>query len=196
MNGEFDALTKFDGADPGHLVGTDPITREDLERLKNQNLSPPTELLTGVIAYCDGSVDVVGNPSGAEAAYGYVIAGHVGSVNGHAWKRIASGWGLVPKEHGTTSNVGEYFAVISALEALAASGYIMVRTEIRSDSQLVIRQINGEYAVNKPHLRKLWQKVQDLKAGFPRVTFQWIPREQNKYADELASRAWKERREG
>lgn len=188
MSGDFDGLLGFDGKT---LVADDPITKEDLDRLKTYQPAPTTFVLTGLLIHCDGSVNTRGNPSGVEAAYGYVIYGHVGSVDGHGWVKIAEGWGTVPKEHGTTTNVGEYYAVVMALEKVAELGYGGVRAELRSDSQLIINQVNGRYAITKPHLLKLWQKIADLKAVVSRVKFVWVPREQNAYADELAGRAWK-----
>jgi len=191
VNGGFDRLLKMNGtAEPE----TKPAVREDLERSAKAGTPMPQVYLTGLLAHCDGSVDVRGNPSGAEAAYGFVLRGHVGSLDGHGWLTLAEGWGPVPKEHGTTTNVGEYWAVIAALEKVAELGYQDIQLEVRSDSQLIIRQINGEYAVTKPHLRALWQKVADLRTGFLKVKFVWVPREQNKYADELAGRTWKEKR--
>lgn len=87
-----------------------------------------------------------------------------------------------------SNNEAEYLAVIKALELA-----IPLQPEsvlVRSDSQLVIYQIAGAYRINFPHLAKLYSKVQNLVRQFPgKVEFAWVPREQNKQADALASKA-------
>ena len=87
-----------------------------------------------------------------------------------------------------TNNEAEYMAVIKALEmALPLQPESVI---VRSDSQLVICQINGVYRINHAHLAKLCSKAQSLVRKFPgKVDFTWIPREQNKQADALASKA-------
>ena len=59
-----------------------------------------------------------------------------------------------------TNNEAEYNAIIMALEENKENDI-----EIISDSQLVINQIKGEYKINKPHLKKLYDKVIELIAG-------------------------------
>jgi ribonuclease HI len=62
---------------------------------------------------------------------------------------------------------------------------------MRSDSELVIRQINGRYRVENASLKPLYQKVKQLQSQFADCTFTHIPREQNKEADSLANMALK-----
>jgi len=89
----------------------------------------------------------------------------------------------------TTNNQAEYRAIIAALEKTAQMG--ADRVDIRSDSQLVVRQLNGRYRVKKASLRPLYLEVHKLLSQFQGFTITYIPREQNKEADALANKALK-----
>jgi ribonuclease HI len=82
-----------------------------------------------------------------------------------------------------TNNVAEYSAVIKALETVHGMGEM--EAHIKSDSQLIVRQLNGEYKVRDPELRPLKRRVEDLCRGI-RVHFEHIPREHNEEADALS----------
>ena len=73
-----------------------------------------------------------------------------------------------------TNNQAEYEALISALE----SATTLQAEEIicHLDSQLVVRQVTGEYSVKNSELRKLWIRVQELTKKFKRVSFISVPR--------------------
>jgi len=86
-----------------------------------------------------------------------------------------------------TNNQAEYRAVIAALEEAARLGAGEV--EIRSDSELVVKQLKGHYRVKKATLRPLYQKVVQLAGLLEAFTITHIPREQNREADRLAHRA-------
>lgn len=86
-----------------------------------------------------------------------------------------------------TNNYAEYFAVIRALELARDQG--VQQLEVRSDSQLLIRQILGEYKVKNEGLKPLFTQVKSLERGFKACAWRHIPREQNKRADELANQA-------
>lgn len=92
----------------------------------------------------------------------------------------------------TTNNVAEYTAVIRALESLAtllgsaASG---ARVEARLDSQLVVRQMNGEYKVKHPNIVPLAARVKALASQFASLQFVHVYREDNTKADALANAA-------
>jgi ribonuclease H / adenosylcobalamin/alpha-ribazole phosphatase len=73
-----------------------------------------------------------------------------------------------------TSNVAEYRALIKSLEL--ARKYTSKEVLVYMDSELVIRQMNGEYKVKAVHLRELHLKVRKLEAQFEKVTYEWIPR--------------------
>ena len=92
----------------------------------------------------------------------------------------------------TTNNQAEYRALIAALEKAAALGASHV--DIRADSQLVVRQVEGSYRVKKASLRPLYLEACRLLAGFQGVTITAVPREQNREADALATAALKKRR--
>jgi ribonuclease HI len=86
-----------------------------------------------------------------------------------------------------TNNVAEYEALIRGLEEALALGAQEV--EARMDSELLAKQLSGEYRVKHPGLLPLYQKVLRLVASFRRVTFAHVPRQENKRADKLAKDA-------
>ena len=73
-----------------------------------------------------------------------------------------------------TNNQAEYEALISALESAAALQAEEVTCHL--DSQLVIRQITGEYRVKNPELQTLWRQVQELLKNFKKASFKSVPR--------------------
>lgn len=81
----------------------------------------------------------------------------------------------------TTNNVAEYTALIRALET--AMGLGADEVECLLDSELVVKQMNGEYRVKNAGLAPLYLKIWNLSRGFKRVTFRHIRREFNKEAD-------------
>lgn len=85
-----------------------------------------------------------------------------------------------------TNNIAEYTAVLRALEAAKEMGECEV--EIRSDSELLIMQMNGKYKVKAPHLKQLKRKIDSLGKEM-QVKFRWVPREQNEAADLLSKQA-------
>ncbi len=88
-----------------------------------------------------------------------------------------------------TNNVAEYRALILALsEALALSPKPLA-LEIRMDSELIVRQMNGQYKIKEPALKLLAADVLKLRNHFKNVTFRHVPREQNQEADKLVNEA-------
>lgn len=85
-----------------------------------------------------------------------------------------------------TNNQAEYHALLRALEE--ARKLAPERVEIRSDSQLLVRQMLGQYQVRDPRLRSLYEGALQACRGL-RVRFVHVPREENRQADALASRA-------
>lgn len=73
-----------------------------------------------------------------------------------------------------TNNQAEYEALISALERASALGSPEVKCYL--DSELVVRQLNGEYRTRKPELIASLQKAMALKTRFRKVSFFWVPR--------------------
>jgi ribonuclease HI len=75
----------------------------------------------------------------------------------------------------STNNVAEYMAVIHGLKWLTEITRGIIH--VRSDSELVIRQLSGTYAVRKPHLAELYHDVSMLSKRFTSVTYHSVPRE-------------------
>jgi len=84
-----------------------------------------------------------------------------------------------------TNNVSEYTALIIALENALADGYQDIR--ILADSELMVKQINGQYSVKDANLKVLFEKVIALLKQFKTKSIQHVPRELNKEADELSN---------
>ncbi len=90
----------------------------------------------------------------------------------------------------TTNNVAEYYALIMGLEqALILKADSIV---VHTDSQLLARQMAGEYKVRNRTLKSLVTWAKRLMAGLDHVKIKHIPRSQNKLADKLANQALKE----
>jgi ribonuclease HI len=86
-----------------------------------------------------------------------------------------------------TNNQAEYKALISALETAGTLGAKEV--EVFMDSELIVKQLKGEYKVKHPQLAPLFLKVYNLRAGFKKFSVRHIPREKNKEADKLVNEA-------
>jgi ribonuclease HI len=91
----------------------------------------------------------------------------------------------------TTNNVAEYLALLYALQEALQQGYAVVR--VKTDSELLARQINGQYTVRNPQLRLLHGLAVHLLQGFRECVIEHIPRTQNALADRLAGQAVKTR---
>ncbi|KUO51453.1 MAG: hypothetical protein APF76_13905 [Desulfitibacter sp. BRH_c19] len=86
-----------------------------------------------------------------------------------------------------TNNVAEYKAVIRGLEVSTELGATGVT--LYADSQLLVRQLAGEYRVKNEGLKPLYQQAKELTKNFKKFKAIHIPREQNKEADKLANLA-------
>ena len=84
-----------------------------------------------------------------------------------------------------TNNVAEYTALIRALERAAELGGRNLT--VFSDSELLVKQMNGEYRVKNADLRALYDQARELVKAFDRVALQHVRREQNKRADALCN---------
>jgi len=85
----------------------------------------------------------------------------------------------------TTNNVAEYYALITALDYAAAQG--ISRLLVRSDSELLVRQMQGRYKVKSADLRPLYERAKKLAHGFAYFAIEHVRRELNREADELAN---------
>jgi ribonuclease HI len=86
-----------------------------------------------------------------------------------------------------TNNVAEYRALLFGLER--ARGLGVTDVEVVNDSELIAKQINGEYKVKHPAMRPLYLQAMAALRGFPRWTVRTVPRAQNAEADALVNAA-------
>ncbi len=129
--------------------------------------------IKNVTIFTDGAAR--GNPG--PAAIGAIIQDEAGKP----LTRISRRLGV------TTNNQAEYRAVIAALEKAVSLGAKHVT--LKSDSELVVNQINGKYKIKNTALRPLYQKVVQLAGSLEILNVSYIPREQNSVADALANKA-------
>jgi ribonuclease HI len=136
--------------------------------------------LTGpVLVRFDGSCQPPGG--GGVAGWGFV-------VDGPGLHFEECGLATRPYAPHSTNNVAEYVGAIRALEHLRAMNYTG-DVLVEGDSELVIRQVNGEYQVRAEHLKAYHEWLRTLCGSFRKVEFRHIPREENAVADLLSKRA-------
>ena len=132
-----------------------------------------------IITYTDGGSR--GNPG--PAGVGVVISDDKGNLI----KEYAEDIGV------RTNNEAEYEAVVLALQKvrhlLGKDKIKKLSVEMRMDSELVSKQLNGEYKIKEEKLSPLFIKIWNLKIDFGDISFVHIPREKNKEADRLANQA-------
>jgi ribonuclease HI len=115
-----------------------------------------------------------GNPG--PAASGAVLL----DPNGELVEEIGAYLGIA------TNNVAEWTALVIGLEAAAKRG--IRRLGVRLDSELVVKQLRGEYRVKHAGLQPLYRRALDLLRKFAEVDVRHVRREQNKLADKLVNR--------
>jgi ribonuclease HI len=86
-----------------------------------------------------------------------------------------------------TNNQAEYRALIEALSA--AGRYRPEAVTVRSDSELMVKQINGQYRVRHPEIIPLYQQAVELASELPGFAIEHVPREKNPGADRVANLA-------
>jgi ribonuclease HI len=124
-----------------------------------------------ITAYIDGGAR--GNPGPA----GYGV--HVVDDQGYIVAEIYEGIGYA------TNNVAEYRGLLAALEWSIAHGH--TRVHIKSDSLLLVQQVNGVYRIKNEGLLALYRQARHLMARVGTVTLEHVRREQNKDADRLSN---------
>ncbi|MCI4356960.1 MAG: ribonuclease HI family protein [Thermoplasmata archaeon] len=124
---------------------------------------------------------------GGIATYGFV-------VEGADLDHEEFGLAVPPGSERATNNVAEYVAATRALEYLVSRGF-RGTVIVLGDSQLVVRQMAGEYEVRAEHLRPYHEHLGNLAARVGNVRFDWVPREENTRADLLSKRAISEARQ-
>ena len=126
-----------------------------------------------VVVFTDGAAR--GNPGPAGA--GSYIEDRRGSCLDEAYRFLGK----------ATNNVAEYEALILGLERASELG--ARRVEVRADSELLVKQMRGEYRINSRPLRACAARARELVQNFDRVDYVHIRRDLNKAADRLANRA-------
>jgi ribonuclease HI len=116
-----------------------------------------------------------GNPG--PAAYGYVLEADDGTVLDARGETIGV----------ATNNVAEYRALIAGLEK--AVELAVDELDVASDSELLVRQMTGEYKVKNETLRELNDEAEALARKLPRVRYTAVRREHNELADQLVNDA-------
>ena len=125
-----------------------------------------------LILYCDGAAR--GNPG--PAGVGVILQ----AANGTILAEVGAGIGVA------TNNVAEYTAALEGLRRAASMG--AKKLILRSDSRLLIEQLSGRWRVKNPTLIRLHEEARTLVGRFGSVTFEHVPREENRAADRLANR--------
>jgi ribonuclease HI len=133
--------------------------------------TPPRALNAEAVLWTDGAAR--GNPG--PAGIGAILKSPSGDVLYTASEFLGH----------TTNNVAEYKAVLIGLAGALAQG--IEHIEVRADSELLIKQLRGEYRVKSPGLRPLFDEARRLIARFKSVTLTHIRRELNGEADRLAN---------
>ena len=116
-----------------------------------------------------------GNPG--PAAYGYVLEAEDGTVLDSRGEAIGV----------ATNNVAEYRGLLAGLEAALERG--VEEVEVVSDSELLVKQMRGEYKVKNETLRELVDDAESLARRLGRVTYTAVRREHNELADRLVNEA-------
>lgn len=129
-----------------------------------------------IVAYIDGGAR--GNPG--PAGYGVRIEDEQGTL-------IEEFSGFLGT---STNNVAEYNGLLAALRYVQQHGHRVVR--IKSDSELLVKQMRGEYKVRNAGLLPLYQQARTLALRLDRIVFEHVRREHNKDADRLANLAMDE----
>lgn len=107
-------------------------------------------------------------------------------------RTIYSDYGIAvePFSQDSTNNVAEYTALVKALQWLLEKNLGSTKVEIKSDSQLIVNQLTGDYKVKSKRIMSLYKQVLLLKRKFQDIEIKWVPREKNREADRLTNKAY------
>jgi ribonuclease HI len=134
---------------------------------------PTSRAKPAIVAHIDGASR--GNPG--PAAYGVVIETAEGGRLATLAKRLGQ----------TTNNFAEYRALLAALEYALEHKHLRVKAF--SDSELLVRQMQGAYKVKSLDLKPLYERAREMVAQLEFFAIHHVPREQNREADRLANQA-------
>jgi ribonuclease HI len=126
-----------------------------------------------IVAYCDGGSR--GNPG--PAGFGVYIQDPAGKVLAELSQFLG--------RH--TNNFAEYSGLLAALDFAIANGYRSLR--VVSDSELMVKQMKGQYRVNSPELRPLYEEARRRVSSLDHFEIQHVLRQKNRHADRLANLA-------
>ena len=104
---------------------------------------------------------------------------------------VAHGYGIFVGKSMAGSNISEYLAIIEGLEALVDLPIKNAAVQIRGDAKCVIDQMIGSASVSSPLTLELHQQARKLAAQFTYLTWNWVPRRENRQADSLSRRSFR-----
>ncbi len=133
----------------------------------------PAGAATWIHAHCDGGSR--GNPG--PAGYGALVTDGQGRTIAELSQFLGT----------KTNNFAEYSGLLAVLEWALLNGH--TRLKVVSDSELMVKQIQGKYKVNSPDLKPLWQEARDRIAKLQGFEISHALRHKNKEADALANQA-------
>ncbi|MCI0352859.1 MAG: ribonuclease HI family protein [Acidobacteriales bacterium] len=137
---------------------------------RSEHSGPPPDL---IIAHIDGGAR--GNPG--PAGYGVIIRDAAGKTLAELSEFLGH----------RTNNYAEYSALLAALEYAQRNNYPAIK--LVSDSELLVRQMNGQYKVKSPDLRPMYERARSLARQFQWFAIEHARREENRDADALANAA-------
>jgi len=140
-----------------------------------------TEAASGVPSLLNMHIDGASRGNPGEASFGVYVADDKNQP-------VAELYGYLGR---ASNNVAEYQALLHALRYARAQGVRHVR--VFSDSELVVKQMDGRYRVKHPDMIPLHREASTLLRGFEKASVTHVRREQNKDADRLANRALDEK---
>lgn len=119
-----------------------------------------------------------GNPGPAASGFVLEVDGEVILEEGHYLGKA-------------TNNEAEYDGLMRGLARAKEFGFASVT--VYGDSQLIIRQMTGQYKVRAEHLKSLHLQAKELAGGFSSVKFEYVPRKENAAADKILNKALDEK---
>src|SRR5438270_3900461 len=144
---------------------------------ESESASSPQRALDQSVEWITAHVDggARGNPG--PAGYGVYIR----DADGTAIAQLSEYLGH------RTNNFAEYSALLAALEHAMSNGYRALK--VISDSELLVRQMTGQYRVNSPDLKPLYEKARSLVRRLDKFAIEHVLRAKNQHADRLANDA-------
>jgi ribonuclease HI len=150
------------------------VSSHELQELFREVSGHYRDLAAGVWSlYCDGASR--GNPG--QAGAGALLLDPGGETKVRQGRYLGQ----------TTNNVAEYQALLLGLNLALDRG--IRKIQVFADSELLVRQLNGQYRVKAPHLLPLWQAARQALGKFETYKISHVPRDLNQTADRLANEA-------